>query len=212
MKKYTKKEARSIKNAMLSEMLSPFKVQNWINKNMYAILDAEKVITVEMLLKQHGFDKKKIALTDLYQVNNKVCYLERDENATISDEFLASWYGYVKIGNYYYRSIEAANTVECFLKSLDAVNMIKEERERRCTMYAKMFDIKERETERERRRAEKEARKEASKKAKAKRNTERTARNKAVKAIIKTLKHIPLYATYTDMQIARAALSMYKAA
>lgn len=211
-KKYKKTEAKEITNVMLEDMLSPFKVQNWLARNFDAKTASGK--TIREIFAEHGFTRKKVMLSDLFQFGEQTCVLEKvckvaEFNAVdywynniYSNNTFAPLesvpYGFFVLGNYIYRAVSAANNIYSFLLSLDAVNMFNDEREKRIELYTRMFD-----------RIDRIKIKKAAKEAKAANKEAKKARNKAVHALMDAIKVIPLYATFTPLQLAKTALSMY---
>ena len=215
IKKYKKTEAKEITNVMLEDMLSPFKVQNWLARNFDAKTASGK--TIREIFVEHGFTRKKVMLSDLFQLDGQTCILEKVCKVSDFDpvEYWAAQFAgagifvptvavpheYIKVGLYYYRAVCAENNVFAFLQSLDAVNMINAEHEKRVECIKSLLD-KNKESERKKAvRAKKAAVKEAKK-----------SRNEEVSKIISQLKAVPVCATYSPFQLAKTALTMYYAA
>ena len=215
IKKYKKTEAKEITNVMLEDMLSPFKVQNWLARNFDAKTASGK--TIREIFVEHGFTRKKVMLSDLFQFDGQTCILEKvckvsdfdtvkywDAQFTKAGIFMpiaAVPHEYIKVGLYYYRAVRAGNNVFAFLQSLDAVNMINAEHEKQAERIKTLLD-KNKEAERKR----------AVKAKKAFNNAAKKVRNEEVSKIISQLKAVPVCATYSPFQLAKTALTMYYAA
>lgn len=214
-KKYKKSEAKEITNVMLEDMLSPFKVQNWLARNFDAKTASGK--TIREIFVEHGFTRKKVLLSDLFQFDGQTCILEKVCKVSDFDpvkywdaQFIKAGIfmpiaavprEYIKVGNYYYSPVVASNNVFSFLQSLDAVNMINAEHEKRAECIKTLLD-KNKESER----------KKAAKAKKAAIKEAKKSRNEEVSKIISQLKAVPVCATYSPFQLAKTALTMYYAA
>lgn len=198
-------EKKAVKNAVLSEMLSPFKVQNFINSHLNLIL--ENGVTIKDLLISKGFSGKKIQLRDLYQVETEnglqVAILKKWGNYKDTNrdcKLLDHNLNPVLIGHAWYISVLAPYTVESFLQSLTDRQRLENNRKELQKVYAGLFDKIEKKTNK----ANTRAGKTAAKKAEA-------DRKKNVRKMITALKSTEMYCTANYITVAKVALSMFAA-
>lgn len=198
-------EKKAVKNAVLSEMLSPFKVQNFINNHLDMILESGD--TIKDLLISKGFAGKKLQLRDLYQVETEnglqVAILKKWGNYKDTNrdcKLLDHNLNPVLIGHAWYISVLAPYTVESFLQSLTDRQRLDNNREELQKVYAGLFDKIEKKTNK----ANTRAGKAAAKKAKAE-------RKKNIRKMITALKSTEMYCNSHFITVAKIAVNMFAA-
>ena len=192
-------EKKAVTNVFNALEVSPFKVQNFINKNMDKITNLG--LTIREILNSHGFTAKKLALTDLYQVQTEsglqVSVLQRFGKHTKENRDcykLDANLNPVLIGKLWYIPVPAPYSVSSFLQSLSDKNRIAAAKE-------KEYETRQKDLEKVFK-TEKKQSKTALKKAKR-------ARNKAVKVLIPVLKGMEIYSGLSPLQLAKVALNRY---
>ena len=184
-KKITSKSVKAINNLYSVEMLSPFKVLNWINTNRNKRL--EDGVTISDLLSSIGL--KKLSLSDLLNYtdgygNNVIC------NLVPAGKEVPVYYDIMFVNGRSYKLVPLRYTINDFFKSLNdalKIQQAKEAKEERYTkMYNALLDKKE---------------------AAAKSEKDKEA-DKVINKIVSSLRLIPLYASFSDTELRSKAIEL----
>ena len=183
-KKVTAREIKAVNNLFTTEMLSPFKVLNWINTNRQKTLeDGTKI--ADLLL---ALGVKKLTLDDLFN------HVDGYGNKTVAklvryNSRITNYLDVRVINNSTYYVVPVRYTITDFFKSLNAAiaeksgeyNVLTSSQKEYVKMFTKLLADKEKE------------------------NT------KDVQKLIRALKQIPVYQGLSDTELLETALNMLAA-
>ena len=188
--KVNKKTVKAIENDFSKVMLSPFAVLNYINKNRSNKLETGE--TIQDVLNTIGV-KGKLQLNNLYN------YVDGYGRETIAKLETYKKHGYRLPGNalglvdvcgVYYVALPLRYTLNDFFASINSVVEIQNAEAKKEERYNKVWE-----------KIDKECAKEANKELKQ--------REKDIKRLVESLKKVPLYASYSDLDLWMTAQNMF---
>lgn len=188
--KVNKKTVKAIENDFSKVMLSPFAVLNYINKNRSNKLETGE--TIQDVLNTIGV-KGKLQLNNLYNYvdgygREIIAKLEtyKKHGYHLPDNAL----GLVDVCGVYYVALPLRYTLNDFFASINSVVEIQNAERKKEERYNKIWE-----------KIDKECAKEANKELKQ--------REKDIKRLVKSLKKVPLYASYSDLDLWITAKNMF---
>lgn len=192
--KVNKKTVKAIENDFSKVMLSPFAVLNYINKNRSNKLETGE--TIQDVLNTIGV-KGKLQLNDLYN------YVDGYGRETIAKLETYKKHGYrlpdnalglVSVCGTYYVALPLRYTLNDFFASINSVVEIQNAETKKEEKYNKVWEkITQAEC------------KEVARKEKALNKQ----REKDIKRLVGSLKKVPLYASYSDLDLWMIAQNMF---
>lgn len=184
-KKITSKSVKAINNLYSVEMLSPFKVLNWINSNRSKSL--EDGTTISDWLASIGV--KKLSLSDLLNYvdgygNNVIC------NLVPAGKEVPVYYDIMFVNGRSYKLVPLRYTINDFFKSLNDALKIQQAKEAKEERYTKMYNAL------------------LNKKEAAAKSEKDKEADKVINKIVSSLRLIPLYASFSDTELRSKAIEL----